>query len=167
MARFTAKMVNDVTRTPDCLMEGTYKAQLESMAVRLAGKANERLYITYRVQLPNGELEAQVRRAEVPLSWSAMTNPQGADPRHIGLFAELLDITGAQPEKTAADGPSVFGITGDGEEIHVALGKYEPKPKKRSFLAHIGRSEANDFQMKTGRCDRANYVNTLDEVQQP
>lgn len=161
MATFNAKMINDVTRTPDTLMEGTYTAKLVNMSVRLAGKAKERVYLGLQI-----EGEAVVRRFELPLAFSATTNPQGADPRHIGLFGALLEYTKARPEKEAADGPSVFGYTQDGEPIHVALGKYEPSGKKNAeLLVHIDRLEANDFQINTGRCDRANYVNALTEVQ--
>lgn len=165
MARFNAKLINNIQTTPETVLEGAYKGRITRLAVRClkdksTGKpVNERVF--YSVLLDG---EQQERRFQIPVQFSSADNPMGVDSRHIELFSEILRLTGAELPSGEEEGPNVYGYSDDGEEVRLAIGAYAlPKNNKKLKLG-ITRKGANDFQISQKICDRAHYVNDITEV---
>ena len=161
MARFNAKHLNDIQRTPDCLREGEYTFELLQLSVRLIGKnrEQERVYIVARE-----ESEKQIRRFEIPVVWSADNARFGPDTRHLSLFGNLLAATGAEPSDSAEDGPSTFGCDDSGDALRLGVGRYDV-PEGVCFTAKVRRRDANEWEAREKRCDRNEFVNELAAIE--
>lgn len=165
MARFNAKLINNIQTTPETVQAGAYEGRITRLAVRcLKDKktgepTNERVF--YSVLLDG---EQQERRFQIPVQFSSANNPMGCDSRHIELFSELLSLTGAQLPSNEEEGPNVYGYTDDGEEVRLAIGSYELPKRSKKLRLGITRKGANDFQIREKICDRAHYVNDITEV---